>query len=211
MILLATNNLHKKQEFHAMIAARGMDLKLLLPAEIGLEGWDHDETAETFLGNALGKAQALWRDAGGRFPVLADDSGLCVDALGGKPGIYSARWGQKEAGRKLTDHEKNLLLLGQIPSQAPRTARFVCSLALVAGEHRVFSVEESWEGEIAPAESGTAGFGYDPLFYIPSEGKTASELSPERKNALSHRGKAFQALSALMAGLALSTNTKEKS
>ena len=196
-LLLATNNDHKKQELQAIFPS----WTLLLPADVGRAGWDHNETADTFLGNALGKAQALWEEVGRAHPVLADDSGICVDALGGAPGIYSARYGQDEAGRKLTDHEKNLLLLKNLEAASDRRARFVCALALVVGPHRVFTVEESWEGEVARSIDGAHGFGYDPLFFLPDLGVTSAQLPPHRKNRLSHRYRACRCLAALVTDL----------
>ena len=196
-ILLATNNAHKKQEFEAIFP----DWTLLLPADVGLAGWDHDETADTFLGNALGKAQALFKDAGGTHLVLADDSGICVDALGGAPGIYSARYGQTADGKKITDPEKNLLLLKNLEGRTDRTARFVCALALVAGPHRVFTAEESWEGAVALSIDGIHGFGYDPLFLLPGRGVTSAQLAPAEKNRLSHRYRAARRIAAVVADL----------
>ena len=196
-ILLATNNAHKKLELQAIFPL----WTLLLPSDVGLAGWDHDETADTFLGNALGKAQALWEAVGGSHPVLADDSGICVDALGGAPGIYSARYGQAEAGRKLSDQEKNLLLLKNLEGRTDRSARFVCALALVVGPHRVFTAEEAWEGEVAPSIEGIHGFGYDPLFLLPGRGVTSAQLPPDEKNRLSHRYRASRRIAAVVADL----------
>jgi len=193
-VLVATNNAHKKRELQALFPG----WQLLLPADVAPEGWDHEETADTFLGNALGKAWSLWKATGGHWPVLADDSGLCVDTLGGAPGVYSARYGQAEAGRPLTDVEKNTRLLGALVESSDRSARFVCNLALVVAEHRVFTVEESWEGEIALSVEGAQGFGYDPVFFLPSLGLTSAQLSPENKNQLSHRGRACRRMAALV-------------
>jgi len=198
-LLLATNNHHKKAELEAIFPG----WTLLLPADVDLAGWDHEETADSFLGNALGKARALWEAVGGVYPVLADDSGICVDALGGAPGIYSARYGQVEAGRKLSDHEKNLLLLQSLKNASDRRARFVCALALVLGPHRVFTVEETWEGEVALTIDGAHGFGYDPLFLLPSLGVTSAQLPPAEKNRLSHRSRACRRLAAVVADLDL--------
>ena len=172
----------------------------MMPSDVGKTGWDHEETADTFLGNALGKARALFKDVGGAYAVLADDSGICVDALGGGPGIYSARYGQTENG-KLTDHEKNLLLLKNLEGRTDRTARFVCALALVVGPHRVFTSEESWEGEVALSVDGVHGFGYDPLFLLPGRGVTSAQLAPAEKNRLSHRYRAARRIAAVAADL----------
>jgi len=196
-ILIATNNVHKKKELEAIFP----DWELLLPSDVGRSGWDHDETADTFLGNALGKAWSLWNAVGGSHPVLADDSGICVDALGGAPGIYSARYGLAEVGRALSDREKNEFLLKNLGDRADRSARFVCALALVLGSHRVFTVEEAWEGEVAKSIEGIHGFGYDPLFLLPDRGVTSAQLPPEEKNRLSHRYRACRRLAALVADL----------
>jgi XTP/dITP diphosphohydrolase len=194
-LLLATGNLHKKREFEQIFS----DATILLPADVGLAGWDYEETADTFLGNALGKAQSLWEKAGGRYSVLADDSGICVDALGGAPGVYSARYGS-EVGRLLTDTEKNHLLLKNLEGAADRRARFVCALVLVVGRHRVFTAEEAWEGEVAASIEGIHGFGYDPLFLLPG-GLTSAQLPPDEKNRLSHRYRASRRIKALLADL----------
>lgn len=196
-VLLATNNAHKASEIQEIFPS----WTILLPADVGQVGWDHEETADTFLGNALGKARALWDAVEGRYPVLADDSGICVDALGGAPGIYSARYGRAEAGRPLSDHEKNLLLLKNLDGQTNRQARFVCALVLVVGPHRVFTAEESWEGLVAHSIEGVHGFGYDPLFYLPDLGCSSAQLPPEQKNRLSHRYRACRRLAAVAADL----------
>jgi len=198
-VLLATNNAHKAAEIQEIFPS----WTILLPADVGRQGWDHEETADSFLGNALGKAHALWDAVEGRYPVLADDSGICVDALGGAPGIYSARYGRPEAGRPLSDHEKNLLLLKNLEGRSDRGARFVCALALVVGPHRVFTAEESWEGVVAHSIEGTHGFGYDPLFFLPGLGCSSAQLSPEQKNRLSHRYRACRRLAAVAADLVL--------
>ena len=193
MILLATNNGHKKGELERLLPG----VRLVLPAEVGLAGWDHDETADTFQGNALGKARSLFALAGGRWPVVADDSGICVDALGGAPGIFSARYGADE-GLKLDDVGRYRLLLQRLQGVAHRQARFVCALALVLGPHREVVVEEAWEGEVAVGPSGTAGFGYDPVFWLPELKCTSADLSAEQKNELSHRARASRRLAAVL-------------
>ena len=196
-LLLATNNPHKKDELERLFPGT----VLRLPAEVGLGGWDHEETAESFQGNALGKARSLWELSQRRWPVLADDSGICVDALEGAPGVISARWGSAEAGRALTDGEKNTLLLARMLGVADRRARFVCALALVLAPHREVVVEEAWEGEVAHTPSGKAGFGYDPVFWLPGLGCTSADLPAEEKNRLSHRYRASLRLAAVLANL----------
>ncbi len=176
------------------------NVALRLPREVGLEGWDHHETADSFQGNALGKARALWRETGGQWPVLADDSGICVDALGGAPGIFSARYGS-EVGLVLDDIGRYRLLLERLQGHSDRRARFVCALALVWAPHREFVVEETWEGEVAHAPSGAEGFGYDPVFWLPEQGVTSADLSAADKNRLSHRFRASRRLAAIVRDL----------
>ncbi len=176
---------------------------LLLPADVGLAGWEHDETEETFRGNAYGKAFSLFQATQGRFPVLADDSGICVEALQGAPGVRSARFGTEEAGRALSDSEKNTLLLTKLKEVSDRRARFVCALVLILSAERHFLVQETWEGEVAHQPSGENGFGYDPIFYLPELGKISAELPPELKNQLSHRARATRRLGILLDDLSL--------
>ena len=131
-------------------------------------------------------------------PVIADDSGLCVDALGGRPGIHSARYGG-DGSHKLADRDRNALLLGELGDRPNRSARFVCAMALLFAGDRFFLVQETLEGELIATERGQGGFGYDPILFIPSLGRTVAELSGEEKNRISHRGKAGRALAALLA------------
>ena len=193
-IWFATGNEHKRQELEAIL---GRPVKI--PSEAGI-GFDPDENGGNFLENALIKARALYAIV--REPVIADDSGVCVDALGGRPGIYSARYGSAE-GRKLSDAERNRLLLAELDavsgngshSSAPRrTARFVCAMVLLVSEDRFFAAQETLEGEITAQGRGEGGFGYDPILYIPGLGRTVAELSEAEKNRLSHRGKAGRAV-----------------
>jgi XTP/dITP diphosphohydrolase len=131
-------------------------------------------------------------------PVIADDSGLCVDALDGRPGVLSARYGSSggyssSRGQKLDDAARNALLLAEIGSAACRSARFVCAMVLLLDENRFFCAQETLEGEIITSGRGCGGFGYDPLLFIREKGRTVAELSPKEKNAISHRGKAARA------------------
>lgn len=200
MILwFASGNAHKKQELAAILSAAGCGYPLKTPLEAGI-AFDPDETGDSFLENALLKARVLSRllaDAGQTGPVIADDSGLCVDALGGRPGIYSARYGA-EAGSKLGDAARNALLLGELENARQRSARFVCAMVLLYTENRFFAAQETLEGEIIPLEAGAGqgrgGFGFDPILYLPGRGLTVAELPAEEKNCLSHRGKAARAL-----------------
>jgi XTP/dITP diphosphohydrolase len=184
-VVLATRNQGKLVELRRIID--GIDV-------IGLEEYpdapDVPETELTFAGNALLKARAIAVHTG--LPAVADDSGLCVDALNGMPGVFSARW----AGRH-GDDEANLdLLLGQLSDVAPahRGARFVCVAAIAwpSGDER--TVEGHLIGHVIAERRGSNGFGYDPIFVPDGESRTTAELSPEEKDAISHRGKAFRAL-----------------
>ncbi|MBL7006518.1 MAG: RdgB/HAM1 family non-canonical purine NTP pyrophosphatase [Spirochaetia bacterium] len=191
-IILATGNRHKKRELSQIISSHDF----LLPDDIGIS-FHHEETADTFLGNSLGKAQALFAACGK--PVLADDSGLVIPALhGGEPGIYSARYGSEESGHNLSDTERNLYLLQNMRSISDRSAFFVCCMAFMLDEYRVFTIQETFHGKIISKMQGTGGFGYDPIFYIPELGKTAAQLSESEKNSISHRGKAGMRMAALI-------------
>jgi XTP/dITP diphosphohydrolase len=198
VLWFASGNIHKKKELQAILAYSAPGWELKIPAEDGL-AFDPAETGATFAENALIKAGALYRmaaAAGSPGPVIADDSGLCVDALGGRPGILSARFGN-EGGVKLKDTERNALLLKELDGAANRKARFVCAMVLLFDEYRFFLAQETLEGEIVKGPGargagarGQGGFGYDPILYLPERGCTVAELSEEEKNRISHRGKA---------------------
>lgn len=156
---------------------------------------------DTFLGNSLGKARALFNLV--KAPVLADDSGLCVDALGGAPGVTSARYGSPDGGRTvLSAREKNELLLREMEGRRDRACRFVCAMTLIISEHRFFTVQETCEGILLESPRGGEGFGYDPVFLLPREGLSMAELSLERKNRLSHRGRAAVRIRSILDSLA---------
>ncbi|GHT73069.1 non-canonical purine NTP pyrophosphatase [Spirochaetia bacterium] len=200
-IWFATGNAHKKQELQAIL--QGHTIKI--PADAGITGFDPDETGATFLENALIKARALYQLIADRFPsetgpVIADDSGLCVDALGGRPGIYSARYGTTGNGNKLEAGERNALLLREVGDAPDRSARFVCAMVLLFGSDRFSAVQETLEGRLIREERGAGGFGYDPILFIPELGRTVAELSEAEKNRISHRGKAGKAIAKLLAG-----------
>jgi XTP/dITP diphosphohydrolase len=188
-LILATRNTGKITELRAILAAAELPHELV-GADDYPEVPDVKETGVTFAENALLKAHALARATG--HPAIADDSGLCVDVLGGAPGIFSARWSGTHG-----DDEANLrLLLAQLSDIAPehRAAHFACAaaLALPDGTERV--VEGRLDGTLRTAPAGTGGFGYDPILQPDNDTRTCAELSPEEKNAISHRGKAFRAL-----------------
>jgi XTP/dITP diphosphohydrolase len=194
-VVLATRNAGKIVELRRILAEAGVPVELL-----GLDAFPHipdvAETGLTFAENALLKAHAV--AAGSGLPAVADDSGLCVDALNGMPGIFSARWSGSHG-----DDDANLdLLLAQI-SDVPdgrRQAHFACAavLALPSGEERV--VEGTMRGVVIRARRGTGGFGYDPIFVPDGESRTTAQMSPDEKDAISHRGVAFRALAQVIAG-----------
>ncbi|NJQ01826.1 RdgB/HAM1 family non-canonical purine NTP pyrophosphatase [Streptomyces zingiberis] len=188
-LILATRNAHKVTELRAILAAEGLDVELV-GADAYPEVPDVKETGVTFAENALLKAHALARATG--HPAVADDSGLCVDVLGGAPGIFSARW----AGRHGDDAANLDLLLAQLADIADghRGAHFACAaaLALPDGTERV--VEGQLTGTLRHAPAGAGGFGYDPILQPDGETRTCAELTADEKNAISHRGKAFRAL-----------------
>lgn len=188
-LILATRNAGKITELRAILAEAGLGVELV-GADAYPEIPDVKETGTTFAENALLKAHALARATG--LPAVADDSGLCVDVLGGAPGIFSARW----SGRHGDDKANLELLLAQLSDIAAehRAAHFTCAaaLALPDGQERV--VEGRLEGTLRHEPSGTGGFGYDPILQPLGETRTCAELTPGEKNAISHRGKAFRAL-----------------
>ncbi|MFW6720604.1 RdgB/HAM1 family non-canonical purine NTP pyrophosphatase [Streptomyces sp. MAR4 CNY-716] len=188
-LVLATRNQGKVTELRAILGEAGVDAELLGAADFP-DVPDVPETGVTFAENALLKAHALARATG--LPAVADDSGLCVDVLGGAPGIFSARW----AGRHGDDAANLALLLAQLSDVGPghRAAHFACAaaLALPDGTERV--AEGRLEGTLRYEPAGTGGFGYDPVLQPLGENRTCAELTPEEKNAVSHRGKAFRAL-----------------
>lgn len=188
-LVLATRNAGKITELHAILADAGLDLELV-GADTFPEIPDVKETGVTFAENALLKAHALAQATG--LPAVADDSGLCVDVLNGAPGIFSARW----AGTHGDDRANLNLLLAQLSDIADehRGAHFACAaaLALPDGTERV--VEGRLEGTLRHTPTGTNGFGYDPILQPADHEVTCAELTPQEKNAISHRGKAFRAL-----------------
>jgi XTP/dITP diphosphohydrolase len=189
-LYFATGNAHKAQELSAIL----MPHSIRTPVDEGL-CFEPEETGATFLENALIKAKALYALI--HAPVIADDSGLVIDALDGRPGVYSARYGARD-GKLLTSQEKNALILHEMEGKTDRRARFVCSMALYQGPERLIVAQETLEGEIARAPSGTNGFGYDPIFYLPSQACCLADLSEADKNRISHRGKAAALLKKLL-------------
>jgi len=188
-VVLASGNPGKLRELAALLAP--LSVSLIPQAELGITAVP--ETGATFLANALLKARHAAASA--RLPALADDSGLEVDALGGRPGVASARYG----GPGLTDAERVTRLLAEVETAPARGARFRCVLALVApwGEEAV--VEGVVEGVLAARPRGTQGFGYDPIFLVPALGRTFGELPDVEKHRLSHRARAADAARPILA------------
>jgi XTP/dITP diphosphohydrolase len=188
-LVLATRNEGKIAELRRILD--GIDV-------VGLDAFpgapDVPETELTFKGNALLKARAIAAHTG--MPAVADDSGLCVDALNGMPGVFSARW----AGRHGDDQANLDLVLGQLSDVAAehRGARFVCVAAIAWPAGREEAVEGRLDGHVIASPRGTNGFGYDPIFVPDGESRTTAEMPPEEKDAISHRGKAFRALAGLL-------------
>ena len=219
-LVIASNNPGKLREFQAMLAPLGIEV--LTQAQLGIE--EAEEPHCTFIENALAKARHVSRASG--LPALADDSGICVQALGGAPGVYSARYAGDERGcdtllakpadcgssrnaaspqsteaprelaRRQADTRNNEKLLQDMRGVTDRRAHYYCVLVLLhhADDPQPLIAEGEWHGEIAHAERGEGGFGYDPLFWLPQLGKMSSELTRDEKAQLSHRAKALKVL-----------------
>ncbi len=190
-IYFASGNAHKREELARIFGGH----TIVIPSDEGIP-FDPEETENTFAGNALIKAKALYDLVGE--PVIADDSGICVDALGGAPGVVSARYGS-ENGRNLDAAGRNALLLSNMEGREDRRCRFVCSMVLYLGPERFTLVQETLEGLLVTKSSGSGGFGYDPLVFLPEYGRTVAELDPAEKDACSHRGKAGLVIAKLLA------------
>lgn len=185
-LVIASNNPGKLREIEALLAPLGIEI--IPQAKLKID--EADEPHLTFVENALAKARHASRAA--RLPALADDSGLCVSALGGEPGVHSARF----AGEPKSDERNNQKLVALLAGQENRRAHFTCVVVLVrhADDPEPLVTEGHWAGEIIDSPRGTNGFGYDPHFYLRDFDLSSAELDPERKNLLSHRGKALRRL-----------------
>lgn len=208
-IYLATGNKNKKKEMCELLPEH----TILIPSDEGIE-FDPDETGSTFYENSLIKAKSLYDIV--HCPVIADDSGICVDALNGAPGIYSSRYAGpdfiqgKPDGSKISQEEQNIFIIQQLNDaiksgnlpKAPylngeRSCHYTCAMVMYCGGDRLFVAQETFEGTIIndiKDQAGTGGFGYDPIVFLPDLGKTVAQISAEEKNARSHRGKAVRAL-----------------
>jgi XTP/dITP diphosphohydrolase len=190
-LVLASSNPGKLREIRALLPP---SIEIVAQSELGIA--EAEEPHDTFLENALAKARHASRIAG--LPALADDSGLCVEALGGEPGVHSAYYAGREGDRETRDARNNEKLLADLGND--RSAFYVCVMVLVrrAADPRPLVAEGIWRGEIGRTPRGSNGFGYDPLFVLPSLNKTAAELDPGHKNRISHRGIALAKLIGLL-------------
>lgn len=208
-IYLATGNKNKKREMVELLQGH----EIIIPSDENIE-FDPDETGITFYENSLIKAKALYDIV--HYPVIADDSGICVDALGGSPGIYSSRYAGpdfmhgKPDGTKISQEEQNIFLIeqtnkaikdGNLPKMpylhGPRSCHYTCAMVLYAGPDRLFVAQETFEGSLIDdisKQAGSGGFGYDPIVFLPEYNKTVAQLTADEKNAISHRGKAVRAI-----------------
>ena len=186
-LLIATRNAGKLREYAQLLA--DLEIELLSPIDIGMDSVQVEETGDTFEENARLKALTYAQASG--LPTLADDSGLEVDALDGRPGVHSARY----AGPDATDEDRRRKLLAEMRDVPPgqRSARFRCTVALALPDGRVWTADGVCEGEIAFEPRGEGGFGYDPLFIVSGDGRTMAEMAPDEKNLISHRGRALRA------------------
>ena len=182
-LVLASKNKGKLKEMQTLLQECGVEV--VLQSELGIDV-DVDETGTTFAENALLKAEAVCKISG--MAAIADDSGLCVDALQGAPGVYTARYG----GEGLDDEGRYRLLLNNMKGLSPRTCHFATAIACVFPDGTVLRAEGECHGTVAYAPMGTDGFGYDPIFFVPNLKKTFAQLTAEEKNAISHRGKALR-------------------
>ena len=208
-IYLATGNKNKKREMVELLSGH----EIIIPSDENIK-FDPDETGITFYENSLIKAKALYDIV--HYPVIADDSGICVDALGGSPGIYSSRYAGpdfmhgKPDGTKISQEEQNIFLIeqtnkaikdGNLPKMpylhGPRSCHYTCAMVLYAGPDRLFVAQETFEGTLIDDindQAGSGGFGYDPIVFLPEYNKTVAQLTADEKNAISHRGKAVRAI-----------------
>lgn len=208
-IYLATSNQNKKREIQEIFSQH----EIRTPADDGIE-FDPEETGTTFYENSLIKAKALYEIV--KCPVIADDSGICVDALNGVPGIYSSRYAGPEFmkgkpdGSKISQEEQNLHLINQLNEaikqknlpnmpylNGERSCHYTCAMVLYLGPDRLFVAQETFEGTIIDSiekQAGNGGFGYDPIVFLPQQNKTIAQLTADEKHAISHRGKAVRAL-----------------
>jgi len=193
-LVVASSNPGKIREFEQML--KPLDFEVVPQSQLGIT--DTDEPHATFVENALAKARHASRLSG--MPAFADDSGICVSALGGEPGVHSARYANGPAaagtGRATQDARNNQKLVAALAQSRDRRAHYYCVIVLLrqAADPEPLIAEGRWHGEVIAEPRGSGGFGYDPYFYVPALGRTAAELEPSEKNAVSHRGQALKGL-----------------
>lgn len=190
-LVLASKNAHKLEELSAILSQQGVEV--VLESDVGADV-DVEETGTTFEENALLKARAVMEATG--LPAVADDSGLCVDALNGAPGVHSARYG----GTGLSDEGRYRLLLENMRGMADRRCRFVSCICACFPDGSTVTARGECHGTLAYAPKGEGGFGYDPVFFVPGLKKTFSQLTSEEKNVISHRGAALKLFGEKLAG-----------
>ena len=217
-IYLATGNKNKKREIEQILPNH----TILIPSDEGIE-FNPDETGTSFYENSIIKAKTLYDIV--HAPVIADDSGICVDALAGAPGIYSARYAGPDFmegrpdGKKIPQSEQNVFLIeqlnqavknGNLPKgqylHGDRSCHYTCSMVLYLGTDRIFVCQETFEGTLINSieeQAGDGGFGYDPIVFLPEYNKTVAQLSADEKNAISHRGKAVRIIKKIIESLNL--------
>lgn len=204
-LYLATGNKHKREEMQQILS----DYEIRIPSDDGIE-FDPVEDGKSFYENSLIKARALWELV--KKPVIADDSGICVEALNGEPGIYTSRYAGPEFmhgkpdGSKISQDEQNKFLIQQLndTNSANRKCHYTCAMVLLLNPDRFFVAQETFEGELIGSieeQAGRGGFGYDPIVYLPQYQKTVAEISAEEKNLISHRGKAVRAIAEILKSL----------
>ncbi|MBO6219810.1 MAG: RdgB/HAM1 family non-canonical purine NTP pyrophosphatase [Treponema sp.] len=204
-LYLASGNKHKQKEMQELLP----DFEIRIPSDDGIE-FAPIEDGKSFYENSLIKARALWNLV--HEPVIADDSGICVSALKGEPGIYTSRYAGpnfmhgKPDGSKISQEEQNRFLIEQLNTTGSRdrSCHYTCAMVLLLNPERFFVAQETFEGELIPSiekQAGSGGFGYDPIVWLPQYKKTVAEISAEEKNKISHRGKAVQTIKKVLENL----------
>ncbi|WP_296322733.1 RdgB/HAM1 family non-canonical purine NTP pyrophosphatase [Treponema sp. UBA3813] len=204
-LYLASGNKHKQKEMQELLS----DFEIRIPSDDGIE-FAPIEDGKSFYENSLIKARALWNLV--HEPVIADDSGICVSALKGEPGIYTSRYAGpnfmhgKPDGSKISQEEQNRFLIEQLNATGSRdrSCHYTCAMVLLLNPERFFVAQETFEGELIPSiekQAGSGGFGYDPIVWLPQYKKTVAEISAEEKNKISHRGKAVQTIKKVLENL----------
>lgn len=202
VLYLATGNRHKQKEMQEILT----NYEIRIPADDGID-FNPDETGSTFYENSIIKAKALWQIV--NKPVIADDSGLCVDALSGEPGIFTSRYAGPDFphgrpdGKKISQDEQNRLLIEQLNAtdSKNRKCHYTCAMVLFVKSDQLYVAQDIFEGELIDdisKQAGNGGFGYDPIVYLPEYGKTVAEISAEEKNRISHRGKAVRKIAEIL-------------